>query len=355
MTSTTSTATMRARFLHVANGTSTTDTIRDAGILGATAIWADVLHDGPVPGGLSDEALLQVRARYLADTSERDGHPSYDEIVAELRRWRATIDAHDAYEELILWYEHDLFDQLNLIQVLDWIRRAQPVRQPVSLICIGSFPGRPRFKGLGELTPDELASLLDTRQRISEAQYALAERAWLAFRADDPRQIETLIGGDTSALPFLAAALRRHLEELPSTRDGLSRSERRLLQLAQSAPLDLHAAFPRMHDEETTFYIADGSFLQLARDLASAQPPLIVLDLARPLEPAAHDASAFTLTRGTVSLTETGRAVLAGTTDRVACCGLDRWFGGVHLQGREAAWRWDPGTARVVRTSIVHG
>ena len=35
-----------------------------------------------------------------------------------------------------------------------------------------------------------------------------------------------------SAMPYLGRALERFLENYPSTRDGLSRSERRLLQLA---------------------------------------------------------------------------------------------------------------------------
>ena len=39
------------RFLHVANGTSTTRTIEAARIPGVCSIWADPLYDGPVPGG----------------------------------------------------------------------------------------------------------------------------------------------------------------------------------------------------------------------------------------------------------------------------------------------------------------
>ena len=87
------------------------------------------------------------------------------------------IARHESYDELILWFERDLFDQLNLIQLLPWIRQRLPPTKPVTLVCRGSFPGRPDFKGLGELAPDELASLLETRQRVSDQQFGLAERA----------------------------------------------------------------------------------------------------------------------------------------------------------------------------------
>jgi hypothetical protein len=43
----------------------------------------------------------------------------------------------------------------------------------------------------------------------------------------------------------------------------------------------------------------------------------------------------------TVALTDAGRAVLEGREDRVRLNGIDRWLGGVHLQGNESEWRWD--------------
>src|SRR5262245_56913005 len=101
------------RFLHVANGTSTTMTIADAGIPGLRSIWADPLYEGPVPAGISDEDLIEVRGCYLAGPS---GTPGDDDPVNHLRQWREIIEHHDAYDELVLWYEHDLFCQLNLIQ-----------------------------------------------------------------------------------------------------------------------------------------------------------------------------------------------------------------------------------------------
>ena len=168
-------------FLHVANGTSTTGTIHDAGIPGESSIWADPLHDGPVPAGASDEELLEIRARHLA--GEEHG---VEANVGGLRRWRQIIDDHRAYDEIVLWYEHDLFDQLNLIQVLSRLAGPGSWPKPVSLICIGSFPGRPRFKGLGELTASELGPLFETRQPVTAAQYAVAVSAWAAFRAPEP-------------------------------------------------------------------------------------------------------------------------------------------------------------------------
>jgi hypothetical protein len=331
------------RFLHVANGTATTRLIEAARIPGILSIWADVLYEGPVPANLTDAELLEVRARFLSDgvddVEPGGSHPSLDP-VNDLRRWRAAIECSDAYDELILWFEHDLFDQLNLIQVLSWIHDRVPSEKTVSLVMIGSFAGRPRFKGLGELEPDEIASLLDRRQRVSRFQYELAAAAWQAFRAPAPDALDDIRRRDTSALPYLAAAIMRFLQEYPWTHDGLSRTERRLLSLAREGRISLISAFPRMHDDEDAYYVTDGSLASTATDLARSSPPLLILS-----EPAGAGAD---LLRGSVALTETGRAVLAGEQDRIIACGLDRWLGGVHLQSGSTMWRWDDTRQRVI-------
>lgn len=314
------------RFLHVANGSSVTHTLAEAGVPGLLSIWADPLHDGPVPGGVSDEELLEVRRHFHEGPP---GGPS-DDPVNDLRRWRQIIEQHDAYDELVLWFEHDLFCQLNLIQVLSWIHHRVPSSKVVSLICIGSYPGRPDFKGLGELTPSELAPLLDTRQPVSESQYALAERAWKAFREATPEALDDFRRTETSALPYLAPALVRFLQDYPWTIDGLSRTERRLLQLAEAGNVTLAKAFPRMHEGESAYYVTDTSLDDLVETLSKTSPPL----LARIADGA--------------SITAAGRAVLRGDQDRISLCGVEeRWLGGVQLRNDATVWRWDDARQRM--------
>jgi hypothetical protein len=314
------------RLLHVANGTSTTRTLKEAGVPGAFSIWADPLHDGPVPGDVGDDQLVDVRSRHLAGSVEPDP-------VNDMRAWRQAI-ADGAYDELVLWYEHDLFDQLNLIQLLTWIHDRLPDTVRVSLVCIDRFPGRPKFKGLGELTAAELAPLLEIRQPVTSAQYDAAVRAWRAFRAATPQPLDALRREDLSALPFLSAAIERLLQEYPWTTDGLSQSERRLLTLAAEEERTLAAAFVPMSSGERVYHMTDLTLLATADSLSRTQPPLLTLT-------GASDGPRGSFGRR-MQLTGDGRRVLAGELDRVTACGIDRWLGGVHLSGHAVAWRWDP-------------
>jgi hypothetical protein len=71
--------------------------------------------------------------------------------------------------------------------------------------------------------------------------------------------------------------------------------------------------------------------------LARARVPLLELD------PPTGEVGVGTRLRPTPA----GRLVLRGETDHVALNGIDRWIGGVHLQGPEAPWRWDEGTESI--------
>ena len=328
---------MSRRFLHVANGSATTNLIEAAGIPGRSSVWADVLYDGPVPGGMSDAELLQVRARHLSGLADA----AYLDEVNGLQRWRDEIDDVSSYDELVLWYEHDLFDQLNLLQLLSWLKGRLAAAKTVSLIEIGTFPGRPSFKGIGELNPADIAPLFASRAPIRNERYTLSERAWTAFRQSSPETLDEFRPNATKTIPFLDSALTRFLEEYPWIKDGLSRSERRLLEIASSGPVDLWTTFVQMHQGETAYYITDLSLLSLLRDFSRLNPPLISV--------AGTSLEDDRIPNGTVTITDRGRAILDGRLDRVATYGIDRWFGGVHLTADGPDWRWNDAEQRIVR------
>jgi hypothetical protein len=321
--------------LHVANGHCTTRLIESSGVPGRTMVWCDPLNEGPVPGNVSDEELLRVRAGFLAGTPEE-----VDGVAADLARWRAAVDDQDSYDELVLWFEHDLFDQLNLIQLLTHLGTRKSAK-PITMVAIDSYPGHPNFKGIGELQPADVAALFETRRPITPEHLELAARAWSAYRSPDPRAIESLLATDTSALPFLSRALARHLEEFPSDTNGLSRSERRLVELALERPADIHQSFAKMQDGEAAYFITDLSFFDLANALATAKPPLVTINLQHPKD--------SEMPVGTIELTKPGREIALGRGDRIQQCGIDRWLGGVHLEGSGPAWRWSASGGKLIQ------
>jgi hypothetical protein len=173
---------------------------------------------------------------------------------------------------------------------------------------------------------------------------ALARRAWAALRAPDPREVAALLAAGTAALPYLGAALRRHLEELPWTTDGLALSERLALETCAEdggSGVRLRSMFARAQRRERAPWMGDAMFFHVVRTLAEAPVPLLAAD--GPL-PRTHEEPDTTMVR----LTAEGETMLAGERSRARRDASPRWVGGVRIAATEPDWRWDPDRGAVV-------
>ncbi len=299
--------------LHVTNGDSAAQRLRDAGLPGDVLPWRDALHEGPVPNGRGDDRLRAARARFVAAR----GWAGEAAALAELeQRDERLARALATGEEIVLWFETDLYDVLQIVQVLD---RVPPGRARLVLA------GEQEFTGVAELDDRELRDLFaggraPSRARpidVDEELVATARRLWSAFRSPDPAALAQLAGG-TPALPALGEAVQRHLQQFPWRGSGLNRTERALLDAVAGGARTRAEAFVAQQRQEERPFLGD----------AIAFGYLAALPLTSDFR-----------------LTDRGRAILAG--ERAWEERPERWLGGVRLPAGEAPWSYDAATARL--------
>ena len=331
----------RPSLLHVTNGESAGNTLRRTALGGAVLPWDDVLHEGPVPL-LPRQELLRTRAGFLAEC----GWGGAQALRAGFeRRDRRLLDAFADGVHVVLWFEHDLYDQLQLLDVLALAHTAGAAPE---LIVIGSFPGRPAFAGLGELSADELETLWPSRRPAEEGELAAASAAWEAFRAPEPSALAARAAQEGAELPFLAPALRRLLEELPAPADGLSRTERSALEVIAAGARTPSAAFVAAQRREDAPFLGDTWFFRSLAALGRSDSRLLETEDGAPLPAPPPLADGLRFARLQLRVTELGERVLRGEADRVELLGIDRWLGGTHVTA-EDLWRWDPVELKLAR------
>jgi DNA-binding transcriptional MerR regulator len=312
--------------LHVTNGESAGNTLRQTGLGGAVLSWQDVLHDGPVPA-LPPAELRVVRARFLSECgwgSERSLVDAFE------RRDRLFEHALEAQTRVVLWFEPDVYDQLQLLQALALAGDAE-----LELIQAD--------EDLGPLQADELEALWPSRRPVSEDMRALARDAWNAFCAPDPAGLAELLERDTAALPHLGSALHRLLEELPDARSGLTRTERQLLEPLLDGPKGPPELYLASQAREEAVFLGDAwAWKRLAE--------LVPLVEELPAPPPLGDPREFAAAR--VTLTRLGRDVLADEADRMQTPPPERWLGGTEVDG---AWRWDAASGSLLRPDRPSG
>jgi redox-sensitive transcriptional activator SoxR len=316
--------------LHVTNGDSAGNTLRQTGLGGAVMSWNDVLHEGPVRA-IARPKLLRERAAFLSEA----GWGSRRELLSALeRRDGQFVEALRAGAHVVLWFEHDLYDQLQLVDALALAHENDVAPE---LIVVDTY--------LGTLQADELADLWPARREATAETLEHASAVWDGFRASDPRSLAELATHDSSDLPFLAPALRRQLEELPAPPDGLTRTERQALQVIADGASTPAAAFVASQKLEDAVFLGDAWFYRTLTGLSELVETTDGEALPPP-PPPLSDGNVFA--RVPVRLTKSGERVLRGVEDRVERIGIDRWVGGTHVTPQDL-WRWDAAKRELVR------
>ena len=325
-------------FLHITNGDEAAGILKSSQIEGDVLVWRDSMHHGPFPAGLDLDAASRVRARHFAGAFDLD----IDEVTRDFRLRNDHLNRAAQYREVVLWFEHDLLDQLQILQLLDWFENTEAPPDKLTIICIDRFHGIEPFRGLGQLNCEQMAGLFVSRQPVSREQMQLAKSGWGAFRSDNPKDLETFMEGELTPFPFLRASLERYLEEFPWSSDGLTRTERQLLTLVSNGFSVPGKVFFENMALETALFIGDWSTFKHIEHFCNAQRPMLY---CKPQGNFCYSpdsqASRDEFNRRKLSTTEAGEQVLAGRLDAAELIERDEWLGGVHIQTGRAMWMWD--------------
>lgn len=323
------------RTLHVRCGSDIRAPLREAGFGGDFYEHSYPYLIGPVREG---PGCLEQRAGFLVHAFGDAQVPplQYQSVLEGLVRDEQCLQESADYERVVIWSELDCYDQLVLIRLLaHYATHRRPRR--LELINTGGFPGAARFIGLGQLPPEALRMLWSTRKSATPGIRKLGLEAWRALANPDPRPLAAIMRSGTPALPLLAAALHRHLRELPSTENGLSLTEHMALELLASREHSLQQLFGKLS------YFVDplpgqGDSQMCARVLGMESASAPVFTRRAGVDRHGDERPPWTDVLG---ITELGRAVLKGDVDFRSLRPAPRWVGGVEVGGANPDWRWD--------------
>lgn len=341
--------------LHVRCGHDIQGTLADAGFVGDFHAHITPYCQGPVIDAPERHELM---ARFIVDSVDaidggtgytfrvgavgvgnemHSGHgPTYEEVLAgERRQDEVLARMADEYERVVIWMEHDSWDQLILVRLLAHFAAERRPRM-LELIVVNDYPGSTRFLGIGQLPPESLRLLWASRRPVTPGQLSLGAAAWQALSSPDPQALATIATSGTPDLPVLAPALHRHLRELPSIEHGLSLTEALILRiLADGETPRLSEVFQLLsYEREPLPFLSDAAMAYVVREMERAgEPPLV-----RTASPGER------LFANRLTLTDAGRAVLNGTRDWHDLNPRPRWAGGIHVNPGEPGWRWSEST-----------
>lgn len=214
--------------LHITNGDAFTRLLqKQTNLKGEIITWREMLCEGKTETNVGSELFWRTRFDFL--------HKNYKVskswfIEKTLKEYRSLCN-HKQQDEIVLWFEYDLFCQINLIAVISWLKTHRRHAR-ITLACSGDQKNKGEFLGLCALSAEEILNLYENRIELTQDDIEFADYVWQLYCSDNPIRLENVSGFEQYQFKYLESALKLHLNRFPSIKNGLNDIENMVLTTA---------------------------------------------------------------------------------------------------------------------------
>ena len=215
-----------ARVLHILNGDSTATILKQTSIEGDVVVWREMLCEGPVCNEVgSDEFWLQ-RYDYFENELGVNRLEYYDKTIKEIIK----LEDISNYDEVVLWFEYDLFCQVNLMALCAYLLENYSKSVIYYLVCTGNEKGKEQLLTLADYSPQSYSKLLENRIKLSRNNLLFAKQCWELYIENNPEKLKTFNFNKQPKFAYFQMAINQHLERF-SKLNGLNQIQQKLLEI----------------------------------------------------------------------------------------------------------------------------
>ncbi|MEL6918637.1 MAG: DUF1835 domain-containing protein [Bacteroidota bacterium] len=213
--------------LHITNGDSFTERLNTLDLKGDVITWRDMLCEGKTLTNVGSESFWKTRFEFL-HKNYKVSKSSFIELT--LKEYRSLCN-HKQQDSIVLWFEYDLFCQINMLAVISWLK-AHRRHAEISLVCSGKEDETDKLYSLNELSNEHLLKLYQNRTILTQDDIEYADYVWQLYCSDSPIRLENLTDFNNYSFDYLGDAIAAHLKRFPYIKNGLNQMENKVLQLS---------------------------------------------------------------------------------------------------------------------------
>ncbi|WP_421824895.1 DUF1835 domain-containing protein [Flagellimonas oceanensis] len=214
--------------LHITNGDSFTSRLQSLEFKGDVITWREMLCEGKTLSTVGSESFWKTRFEFLNKNYKVSKSWFIEKTLKEYR----SLCNHKQQDQIVLWFEYDLFCQINMLAVISWLKQHRRHAE-ISLVCSGKVEGSTKLYGLNELNDDKLMELYENRKVLSQDDIEYADYIWQLYCSDNPIRLENQIANNDFQFEYLSDALKTHLKRFPTIKNGLNDLENHILEVAK--------------------------------------------------------------------------------------------------------------------------
>ncbi len=205
---------------HILNGDAVVETFKLTFPEQNYAVWREIHCQGPTVYEINSMDFINTRKKFLKDFLDISYNFYEEKTDSQLKKIRDHV-----HEEITIWFEYDLFCQVNMMAAINLIVQLNPDCK-IFLITVGKSLDQPDWITLGHLKPAEWIALYQSRKIMDKKAIDFMKSAWKIYCSDDHREFDSLMTECPPVFKYFPQAIENHYRRFASKADGLTDIQR---------------------------------------------------------------------------------------------------------------------------------
>lgn len=209
---------------HILNGDAVVSAFKASEIEGQFAVWRELHCQGPTTPKIASREFSEARKLFLRNYLDIDENFFDEHTQSQLRLIREQVQ-----NEATLWFEYDLFCQINMMVAINLIDQISPSCK-INLIVVGKSLDHLDWITLGHVRPEQWPQLYQQKRLLDKKAIHFMREAWKIYCSSDHRDFDALLAECPPVYKYFPQAIENHYRRFPSRIDGLTDIQRFIFQ-----------------------------------------------------------------------------------------------------------------------------
>jgi len=215
--------------VHILNGDSTAEILKESGISGDRIVWREVLCEGALSVTVGNDEFWGLRYAYFEEELQVNRLDYYDKVIKELIQ----IEDLTQYDEVVLWFEYDLFCQVNLMGLCTYLLHHYTKSSTYHLVCVGKEKNNADLMTLADYSSQDFEKLYEERIKLTRHDLLFAKECWEVYVANEIQALKQFDFKKNKKFKYFQLTMKQHLKRF-SDSDALNQIDSKILQTIQT-------------------------------------------------------------------------------------------------------------------------
>lgn len=254
-----------AKVLHILNGDSTKSLLEKSELEGDVVVCRELFCEGKIIADIGSDQFWKHRYNFFQTAYNVNKLEYFDKTIKEF----VQLEDVSKYDEVVLWFEYDLFCQVNLMVMGSYLLKNYRSAVNYYLVCVGKEHPKDIWKTLSDYSPEEYVTLYNNKIKLSRHDLLFIREAWDVYVKNDKEQLKIFNFKKSKKIKYFDIAMRQHMQRFADAK-GLDEIDYKILGIIREKPLTKNKIIRALllwQKESTVYGFGDLQYVRKLKNL----------------------------------------------------------------------------------------